>query len=80
MLAQKEKDHLNAVIRTISDKAQRIEHLNKISQEPPILLDEQLQDRVIEEALAHAKDLQGLMVEAVRMLEIDLEEELVVYQ
>lgn len=80
MLPQKDKYHLNAVIRTISDKAQRIEHLNKISQEQPLILDEPLQDRAIEEALAHARDLQSLMAEAIRMLEIDLKEELEVYQ
>jgi|AGTN01.2.fsa_nt_gi hypothetical protein len=80
MLPQKDMEHLNAVIKTISDKAQRIEHLNKITQEPPLMLDEPLQDKALSEALAHAKDLRELMDEAIRMLEIDLKAELVVYQ
>lgn len=80
MLAQKEREHLNAVIRIISDKAERIDHLNRVRLEGPVAFDAALQLRVIEEALALTRELKDLTDEALGMLETDHSEHLEVYQ
>ena len=80
MLAQKDRDHLNALTRMISDKAQRVDHLNHIRLEAPIAYDAALQLGAIEEALEMAKELKDLTEEAIGMLENDHSGHLEVYQ
>ncbi len=79
MLMQKEKEHLNAIIRAVSDKAQRVEVLNRMAGESPIIYDKKVQRDTVTEALGQAKELRDILVEAIALLEKDRDEELEVY-
>jgi len=76
MLLQHEKEHLNAVIKIGSDRAQRIESLNKMALESPIVYDIKIQKETIGEALELAHELQEIVEEMVSLLEKDLMENL----
>jgi len=76
MLMQKEREHLNALIRVLSDRAARVEVLNKMSQESPIIYDKKIQRDTIGEALEEAKELRAILDEAIALLEKDQAEEL----
>ena len=76
MLLQKEREHLNALIRILSDKAVRVETLNKMSEENPIVYDKKIQRDTIGEALEEAKELRTILEEAIAILEKDQAEEI----
>jgi len=76
MLMQKEREHLNALIRILSDKAVRVEALNRMSEESPVVYDKKIQRDTIGEALEEAKELRAILEEAIAILEKDQAEEL----
>ena len=76
MLLQQEREHLNAIIRIGSDRAQRVEALNKMALEDPIIYDTKLQKETIGEALELARELREIVEEMVGLLEKDLLEDL----
>ena len=79
MLIQKEREHLDAIIKAVSDKAQRIELLNKMAMEAPVLYDKKVQKETIGEALRQATELRGILEETINILQKDQTEELDVY-
>jgi len=79
MLVQKEREHLDAIIKALSDKAQRIELLNKMAMEAPVLYDKKIQKDTIGEALRQATELRAILEEAINILQKDQTEELDVY-
>jgi hypothetical protein len=76
MLLKQEREHLNAIIKIGSDRAQRIESLNKMALEDPIIYDTKLQKETIGEALELAHELREIVEEMVGLLEKDLLENL----
>ncbi len=76
MLLKQEREHLNAIIKIGSDRAQRIDSLNKMALEDPIIYDTKLQKETIGEALELAHELQEIVEEMVALLEKDLLENL----
>ncbi len=76
MLIKNEREHLNALVRTLSERAVRLDSLNRMSQEPPVIYDKTLQRNTVGEALEAAKELRDFLDEAVVLLEKDLAEEL----
>ena len=79
MLVQKEREHLDAIIKAVSDKAQRIELLNKMAMEAPVLYDKKIQKESISEALRQATELRVILEETIIILQKDQVEELDVY-
>lgn len=76
MLLQKEREHLNALIRILSDKAVRVEALNRMSEESPVVYDKKIQRDMIGEALEEARELRAILEEAITILEKDQAEEI----
>lgn len=67
---------MNALIRVLSDKAVRVEALNRMSEESPVVYDKKIQRDTIGEALEEAKELRAILEEAIELLEKDQAEEL----
>lgn len=79
MLVQKEREHLNAIVRVLSDRALRVETLNRMATESPIIYDQNVQKSTVEEALEEAVELRGILDEVIALLEKDRDEELEVF-
>jgi acetolactate synthase small subunit len=79
VLVQKEREHLNAIVRVLSDRALRVETLNRMATESPIIYDPNVQKSTVEEALEEAVELRGILDEVIALLEKDRDEELEVF-
>jgi acetolactate synthase small subunit len=79
VLVQKEREHLNAIVRVLSDRALRVETLNRMATESPIIYDQNVQKSTVEEALEEAVELRGILDEVIALLEKDRDEELEVF-
>ena len=72
MLLQQEREHLNALIKIASDRAQRIEALNTMAQEDPIVYDTKIQRETVTEALELAHEVRKIAEEMVKLMEKDV--------